>query len=126
MAFDQVAFHETLTHAIRQLLKSRVQHGHWEGELSSSALSTATAVLALLLFVREGKGRIDQGLLDTCQERIAKGRDWLVRTQNPDGGFGDTVRSVSNVSTTALVWAALAPSDESQPQTLAANEAPGF
>jgi squalene-hopene/tetraprenyl-beta-curcumene cyclase len=32
---------------------------------------------------------------------------WLVKTRNADGGWGDTPDSVSNLSTTALVWAAL-------------------
>ncbi len=34
------------------LLTERVEAGHWVGELSSSALSTATAVIALLLHAR--------------------------------------------------------------------------
>jgi squalene-hopene/tetraprenyl-beta-curcumene cyclase len=32
--------------------------------------------------------------------------EWLVQHSNPDGGWGDTVLSKSNISTTALVWAA--------------------
>ena len=76
-----------------RLLAERGPAGHWVGELSSSALSTATAVMALHLAV--GRGRLVDG-----------GLDWLERTQNPDGGWGDTVLSISNISTTALCWAA--------------------
>ena len=73
--------------------------GHWVGELSSSALSTATAVVAL----RE----MDRQLgAETHAEIVARGLRWLAEHQNADGGWGDTVRSKSNISTTALCWAA--------------------
>jgi squalene-hopene/tetraprenyl-beta-curcumene cyclase len=78
------------------LLAERVPSGHWVGELSASALSTATAVMALHLvnpFVHA--------------ERIAAGWRWLVQHQNPDGGWGDTTKSFSNISTAMLVRAAL-------------------
>jgi len=80
--------------AIRYLLAQRTKEGVWVGRLSSSALSTATAVIAL------SANRSDA-------ELVARGRAWLAETQNADGGFGDTVSSVSNISTTALCWAAL-------------------
>ena len=90
--------------ARRALLDARTDAGHWVGELSASALSTATALFTLwrhqLATGTDHRGRIDAGL------------QWLARTQNPDGGFGDTVKSFSNVSTTALCWAAFA-ADES-------------
>lgn len=38
---------------------------------------------------------------------VRDGVAWLARTRNADGGWGDTPDSVSNISTTALVWAAL-------------------
>jgi squalene-hopene/tetraprenyl-beta-curcumene cyclase len=69
--------------------------GHWEGELSSSALSTAVAVVAL--------GQVDRA---AHAELIASGLRWLAQNQNADGGWGDTVKSRSNISTTALCWAA--------------------
>ncbi len=69
--------------------------GHWEGELSSSALSTATAVVAL--------GQVDRA---AHAGLIAGGLRWLAEHQNADGGWGDTVKSKSNISTTALCWAA--------------------
>ena len=90
--------------ARRALLDARTDAGHWVGELSASALSTATALFTLwrhqLATGTSHRGRIDAGLA------------WLAATQNADGGFGDTVKSVSNVSTTALCWAAFA-ADES-------------
>jgi squalene-hopene/tetraprenyl-beta-curcumene cyclase len=74
--------------------------GHWVGELSSSALSTATAVTALAIVARPG-GR------DAKHEAlIDDGLRWLAEHQNEDGGWGDTVKSLSNVSTTMLCWAA--------------------
>ena len=114
---------QALARTTRKLLDSRVREGHWEGELSSSALSTATAVLALALVLREGEGRLDRGLLAACRTLADKGRDWLVENQNPDGGFGDTVGSPSNLSTTVLVWAALTAADRSCAQWLAATRA---
>ena len=81
---------------IRTLLACRNPHGVWEGCLSSSALSTATAMIAL----SQSKGE--------DLELVKRGSQWLERNQNSDGGWGDTVRSKSNISTTALCWAALA------------------
>ena len=73
--------------------------GRWVGELSSSALATATAVGALALARRAGLG-VANGLVE-------RGGRWLAENRSADGGWGDTVRSRSNVSTTALAWAAL-------------------
>jgi len=39
---------------------------------------------------------------------VTQGLQWLSRHANPDGGWGDTVLSRSNISTTLLVWAAFA------------------
>ncbi len=69
--------------------------GHWTGELSASALATATAVTALATVDRAAHADL-----------ILAGLNWLAGHANPDGGWGDTVRSRSNLSTTALVWAA--------------------
>ncbi len=77
------------------LLAGRVPEGHWVGELSTSALSTATAVMALhLVNPFEHRERIDAGV------------KWLADHQNADGGWGDTIKSFSNISTTMLCRAA--------------------
>lgn len=94
--------------AVTALLAERGPAGHWVGELSSSALSTATAVVALTLVAR---GDAVAGRRSEVMR--TRGWQWLVAHQNADGGWGDTVRSRSNISTTTLVWAALglAPAD---------------
>jgi len=90
----------TLDNLTRRFLEERVGD-HWEGELSSSALATATASVALTLaHRREAHARFEQ--------LARRGVAWLIRAQNEDGGWGDTARSLSNISTTALCWAALA------------------
>lgn len=82
-----------LANARRALLDLRNEEGHWEGELSTSALSTATAVSALMLVDREKH-----------RELIEGGLRWLSDNQNDDGGWGDTIFSFSNISTTLLCW----------------------
>jgi squalene-hopene/tetraprenyl-beta-curcumene cyclase len=82
--------------AVAALLARRSPSGAWEGRLSSSALSTATAVIALSFDEADS-------LL------VSKGQAWLIDSQNEDGGWGDTTASLSNISTTALCWAALPP-----------------
>ena len=86
--------------ALAALLAERTPEGHWVGELSTSALSTATAVSALAL-VR--KATAAHGSFDSL---ITGGLHWLASHQNADGGWGDTVRSFSNISTTMLCRAA--------------------
>lgn len=85
-------FRETV---INRLLSERNDSGSWEGELSSSALSTAVATVALYQCDSE-KFKID----------ICSGLDWLVNNINDDGGYGDTVDSPANISTTLLCWSA--------------------
>lgn len=90
-----------LRKAAERLLAERNAAGHWEGELSSSALSTATAVTALALYARQSSA--DSARLAPL---IQNGLNWLATHPNPDGGWGDTDKSLSNISTTALCWAA--------------------
>ncbi len=85
-------------------------NGHWTGHLSSSALSTATAVVALAAMSR-----------DRYAELVTGGLCWLAENQNDDGGWGDTTISKSNLSTTALGWAAMVAGDD-DPRFLDAAE----
>jgi squalene-hopene/tetraprenyl-beta-curcumene cyclase len=108
MTAGPAAIDESLANARERLLRERTAGGHWEGELSSSALSTATAVVAL-------------AVIDPLRHRsiIDSGLDWLRRNQNVDGGFGDTPGGKSNLSTAVLCWSAFgvaggADSDASQ------------
>jgi squalene-hopene/tetraprenyl-beta-curcumene cyclase len=84
------------------LLAERVPEGHWVGELSSSALSTATAVSSLSIAARHA----DAATRTQYEALIAAGLQWIFARQNPDGGWGDTDKSLSNISTTMLVRAA--------------------
>ncbi len=107
---------------------------HWTGELSTSALSTATAISALSQVRKSQRGVVaargstewmatqgsgldserratiaassDSESRATLDEAIVTGCQWLVQQQNEDGGFGDTNRSHSNIATTLLVLAA--------------------
>src|SRR5262245_14063334 len=107
-----------------ELVAERIAAGHWEGELSTSALSTATAVMALEMVRRglaacspnEATGarraagsRIAPIRLDVTPGELShlteRGVQWLAAHQNADGGWGDTTRSVSNISTTMLCHA---------------------
>jgi len=79
----------------KSLLEKRNKAGFWEGRLSSSALGVAVAITALHF---DDKTR--------HQNAIAKGVEWLIENQNKDGGFGDTPESLSNISTSLLVYSA--------------------
>ena len=81
--------------ARERLLAEQSPEGCWPGRLSSSALSTATAVSALSLVS-----------LDRFDSLIRSGLRWLESNQNSDGGWGDTPDSPSNISTTLLADAA--------------------
>ncbi|HYE85078.1 MAG TPA: prenyltransferase/squalene oxidase repeat-containing protein, partial [Vicinamibacterales bacterium] len=85
-----------------RLRDRRASPNHWEGRLASSALAGGTAVLALHLTSRSIRNRSVE--LDGY---VRRGIAWLREHQNADGGWGDTIRSRSNISTTAIVWASL-------------------
>lgn len=96
--------------------------GHWTGELSTSALSTATAISALSMVLKADghaasehcrdvlkvaqPGDFDAERRATMIHAIKTACQWLANQQNEDGGFGDTNRSHSNIATTYLVLAA--------------------
>jgi squalene-hopene/tetraprenyl-beta-curcumene cyclase len=110
---DEQALNDTVATLRQRLLASRNVQGHWVGRLSSSALSTATAVFALA----QVDGTRHRSLIDS-------GLRWLCENQNTDGGWGDTVRSPSNLSTTMLCYSALAVADacSNYPDTIEKTE----
>ena len=98
--------------ARQALLDQRDNCPYWEGELSASALSTATAISALSVYQQATEAAGSQppqttvAEPETCQALIDGGISWLRDHQNQDGGWGDTDKSYSNVATTYLVIAA--------------------
>src|SRR5262249_6908754 len=54
------------------------------------------------------------------------GLAWLAGHQNPDGGWGDTVKSVSNISTTMLCRAAFHIAGASQEYSACLQRAAGY
>lgn len=92
---------------LHYLQREKGAYSHWKGQLSTSALSTATAVSAMSLVLRERSASEphDQSY-QRIESLIQRGRAWLNQAQNEDGGFGDTDRSHSNIATTLLVLAA--------------------
>ena len=95
----QAGLHAALATAASHLRVAMTVDGHWRGELSSSALSTATAVTALAVVARHAPAHANTS-------SISQGLAWLAAHPNRDGGWGDTLQSVSNISTTTLCWAA--------------------
>jgi len=79
---------ETLTTIRRQLLDECGPAGHWIGELSGSALSTATACFALARLDRQAgaANRTATRSVGPNEERIERGLRWLIDHQNADGG----------------------------------------
>ena len=86
--------------ALAALLAERHPDGYWVGELSTSALATAVAVSALSLVQKATAAH------GSFTPWIDGGLAWLAAHQNADGGWGDTVKSFSNISTTMLCRAA--------------------
>ena len=100
--------------AAARLLAERHPDGCWVGELSSSALSTATAVCAFSIVLRalsgcspmaDGQDEATAAVRTKLASSIDAGLRWLAEHVNRDGGWGDTTLSHSNLSTTALGWA---------------------
>ncbi len=93
--------------AVDHLLAQRNAASHWVGELSTSALSTATAVMALHQFASKATSAAATRQAYACRSLIERGCVWLLAHQNEDGGWGDTTKSFSNISTTMLCHATL-------------------
>ncbi|MGO9109753.1 MAG: squalene--hopene cyclase [Thermoguttaceae bacterium] len=88
----------------RELLAMREPAGHWVGELSSSALATASAASAMCIVARTVA---EESRRDAYQQLACRSIDWLVAGQNGDGGWGDTRSSPSNLPATMLARAAV-------------------
>ena len=71
------AIRTALENARAALLAERNEAGYWEGELSTSALSTATALIAL--------GEVDQVAHD---DEIVSACQWLIENQKRRLGLG--------------------------------------
>ncbi len=99
---------EKATIAVRQqLLDERMAAGHWEGQLSASALSTATAISTFSFYLDSDAAGLEPVDRDRMRQQVDAGIAWLLNQQNDDGGWGDTPKNYSNISTTMLVIAAL-------------------
>src|SRR5215212_7144553 len=120
MPIDLASLDEALATVRGMLLAERNSAGHWVGELSSSALSTATAIFALHELARLPTTISRIPGLDAL---IKNGVQWLIAHQNPDGGWGDTTLSISNISTTVLCWSALRPFGAQNAKVMSAAEA---
>ncbi len=98
--------------ARQALLDERQADSYWEGELSASALSTATAISALVLYqepviaTHRETPRSTRQASEQLLTLVHQGIQWLQDHQNQDGGWGDTDQSYSNIATTLLVVAA--------------------
>lgn len=79
-----------------QLKNARTPGGLWQGELSSSAISTSVSVFALYMVDKE-----------KYASHIENGAKWLVSTMHDDGSWGDSIESPSNMTATLLTYASL-------------------
>ena len=93
---DRAGSGQALVRTLAYLRAEQQANDHWAGVLSSSALATAIAIVALQQVDRTGYA-----------ERIAVGRRWLFATQLDDGGWGDGIIDESNINATSLAIGAL-------------------
>lgn len=100
------------------LLAEFAAGGYWAGEISSSPVSTAAAISALVLAHRQdsddalrkiqaGESQAtDQLVQSDLSELLLESVHWLARRQNADGGWGDCEGARSNIAATMMVQAA--------------------
>lgn len=94
MTLSEEDIERAVSRATAALLARRGEGGFWEGRLASSPLASAAALCALA----GGNG--------TPDARLDRTAAYLARTQNADGGWGDTEISRSNLAATLLVLSA--------------------
>lgn len=82
--------------AARALFARQRADGSWQDHLPSSAVSTATSLVALHTADPTG-----------CDDLVTAAGRWLLETQQADGGWGDAVSSPSTLNATVLAVAAL-------------------
>src|SRR6266498_4968475 len=95
---DRARFRAALSRARQDLLAARGPEGHWVGQLSSSALATATAVTALAVVSRAAPTA-------NLKSQMAAGLRWLANHLNPDGGWGDRKSTRLNSSHVRISYA---------------------
>ena len=93
---EQTSLENQYNKLVELLISERNTEGFWSGRLSSSALATAVAIVAIKLNGDKSDFQL-----------INNGLDWLLGHINHKGGFGDTPESNSNVSTSLLCYAAI-------------------
>ena len=89
-----------------KLIQERPAGGMWQGELSSSAVSTSVSVFALYLMDK-----------DSYALNIKQGVEWLKQNMHSDGSWGDSMESPSNLTATLLTYACLCAVDVAPSQT---------
>ncbi len=89
----------------RLLAKRPADGSLWRGELSSSAISTSVAVFALY--------KVDS---KKYASYIQQGTNWLTHAMHPDGSWGDSLESPSNMTATLLTYASLSAVGAPPPQ----------
>lgn len=89
-----------------KLIDNQSEGGMWQGELSSSAISTSVSVFALYLMDKEKYALT-----------IRQGVEWLQQNMHGDGSWGDSLESPSNLTATLLSYACLCATDVAPSQT---------
>ena len=102
---DVQVCYQKLVASLQEKLVVSDRHAYWEGRLSSSALSTALAIIAI-------------SQRDGHDARVKQGLAYLQQTQLENGSWGDTDNSPGNTSTSLLVWAAYSCVDVEQRDAL--------
>src|SRR3954467_900596 len=94
---DRSTLASALSKATAMLLSCRNEQGVWTGEVSSSALATATAVTALGLYDQNTEQNQNAAL-------ISMGLNWLAENANGDGGWGGSVGRKRRLGPAPLCW----------------------